>query len=354
MRLAQRLGVELSWQGFGGDGLYDVILNPRWKEEVGRAEALKADYRLFGNTPTQSKRDRELERSLRDSLGQSLPEYMAPATILVLEALPLTPNGKLDRRALPIPEGRGLWRQRYEAPKGETETELAQIWAELLKLERVGRHDNFFELGGHSLLAVTSHRADAARGDARPTCGRCSPRRRCGRWPRRSRQEATQRSKAPPNLIPAGCQSDHARDAAAGRADAGGDRRHRRPVSPGGAANVQDIYPLAAAAGRHSLPSPDDCAREMPICCRACWPSTRASGWTDFCSALQAVIARHDILRTAVVWEGLPEPVQVVWREAPLTVGGGGARSGARARRRGNCARASIRGTTGSTCDRRR
>jgi aryl carrier-like protein len=67
----------------------------------------------------------------------------------------LTPNGKLDRKALPAPEADAYSRGGYEAPQGEVETLLAEMWAKSLKLERVGRHDNFFELGGHSLLAVT-------------------------------------------------------------------------------------------------------------------------------------------------------------------------------------------------------
>ena len=73
----------------------------------------------------------------------------------MLEALPLTPNGKLDRKALPAPEGDAYAARRYEAPQGETEQALADIWAELLKIDQVGRHDNFFELGGHSLLAIS-------------------------------------------------------------------------------------------------------------------------------------------------------------------------------------------------------
>ena len=68
--------------------------------------------------------------------------------------MPLTANGKVDRKALPAPDGSAYLRRAYEAPQGETETALAEIWAELLKLERIGRHDNFFELGGHSLSAV--------------------------------------------------------------------------------------------------------------------------------------------------------------------------------------------------------
>ena len=80
---------------------------------------------------------------------------MVPVAFVQLAALPLTANGKLDRKALPAPEGAAYAVRGYEAPQGETEQTLAAIWAEMLKVEQVGRHDNFFELGGHSLLAVT-------------------------------------------------------------------------------------------------------------------------------------------------------------------------------------------------------
>ena len=89
---------------------------------------------------------------LKERLGQALPDYMVPSAIVVLDALPLTANGKVDRKALPEPETAGA--QEYEAPQGELEEALARIWAEVLGVERVGRHDGFFELGGHSLLLV--------------------------------------------------------------------------------------------------------------------------------------------------------------------------------------------------------
>ncbi|HTF69938.1 MAG TPA: phosphopantetheine-binding protein, partial [Edaphobacter sp.] len=92
---------------------------------------------------------------LRNHLSATLPEYMVPAAYVSVAALPLTPNGKLDRNALPAPEAAAYSTKVYEEPEGETEVLLARIWADLLNLERVGRHDNFFELGGHSLLAIT-------------------------------------------------------------------------------------------------------------------------------------------------------------------------------------------------------
>jgi amino acid adenylation domain-containing protein len=91
---------------------------------------------------------------LRARLQEALPEYMVPSAFVVLDSLPLTPNGKVDRRALPVPESGSYGHHEHEAPQGETEEQLAEIWRELLHVERVGRHDNFFNLGGHSLLAM--------------------------------------------------------------------------------------------------------------------------------------------------------------------------------------------------------
>ena len=89
--------------------------------------------------------------SLRQQLGQLLPDYMVPAQIVLLEQLPLTANGKLDKRALPKP---GAVQQRFVAPQGEIEEALAAIWRDVLKLEQVDSTDNFFELGGDSILSL--------------------------------------------------------------------------------------------------------------------------------------------------------------------------------------------------------
>ncbi|MGO4774699.1 amino acid adenylation domain-containing protein, partial [Lysobacter sp. 2RAB21] len=92
--------------------------------------------------------------ALRESLSKDLAEYMIPSAFVALESLPLTPNGKLDRKALPAPDQGAVLSRAYEAPQGEIEAAIAEIWQDLLSIERVGRNDHFFELGGHSLLAV--------------------------------------------------------------------------------------------------------------------------------------------------------------------------------------------------------
>ncbi|MGY5333657.1 non-ribosomal peptide synthetase [Pseudomonas protegens] len=94
-----------------------------------------------------------LER-IKPRLRAELPEYMVPLHWLWLARLPLNANGKLDRKALPALEIGQLQSQDYLAPGNELEQTLADIWAEVLKVERVGVRDNFFELGGHSLLAT--------------------------------------------------------------------------------------------------------------------------------------------------------------------------------------------------------
>ncbi len=87
-------------------------------------------------------------------LRQALPDYMVPAALVVLPALPLTANGKVDRRALPAPETGQAAPESYVAPRTAMEASLAEIWASVLGVERIGVTDNFFELGGDSILAI--------------------------------------------------------------------------------------------------------------------------------------------------------------------------------------------------------
>jgi len=94
---------------------------------------------------------------LRSFLQQHLPDYMLPAIFVALEALPLLPNSKVNRNALPAPDAAALGQSTattYEAPRTPMEELLVEIWADVLKRERIGIHDNFFDIGGHSLLAT--------------------------------------------------------------------------------------------------------------------------------------------------------------------------------------------------------
>jgi amino acid adenylation domain-containing protein len=93
------------------------------------------------------------EAQLRAMLAQKLPEYMLPSYFVGLQRMPLTPNGKLDRRALPAPDTTRS-QAGYVAPRSAEQQRMAAIWADILKLDKVGLYDDFFELGGHSLLAT--------------------------------------------------------------------------------------------------------------------------------------------------------------------------------------------------------
>jgi amino acid adenylation domain-containing protein len=97
---------------------------------------------------------------LRSFLREKLPDYMIPSAFMLLDKMPLTPNGKIDRKALPPPDrGRPELDTTYVLPRTPLERQLAELWATVLGLDRVGIYDNFFDLGGHSIAAsrVVSH-----------------------------------------------------------------------------------------------------------------------------------------------------------------------------------------------------
>jgi amino acid adenylation domain-containing protein len=100
------------------------------------------------------KAGRDLAHSdFRQALAGELPLYMVPARFIELETLPLTPTGKVDRKLLKLidREMKSERQVQYTAPKTELETQIADIWKEVLNTDKVGIHDNFFDLGGNSL-----------------------------------------------------------------------------------------------------------------------------------------------------------------------------------------------------------
>jgi amino acid adenylation domain-containing protein len=253
---------------------------------------------------------------LRALLRERLPDYMCPAAIVLLKELPLTAHGKVDRKALPAPDQQAYATTAYEAPVGETETALAEIWADVLQLEKVGRHDNFFELGGHSLLAVSvieRMRRAGLHVDVRTLFTTASLAQLAAEV-----GNASSEVEIPPNRIPPGCEAITPEMLTLVKLTPEEIERVLTAV-PGGAANVQDIYPLAPLQEgiffHHMLAHEGD-----PYLMSAMFAFDSRDRLDGYVQALQAVVDRHDILRTAVLWEGLSEPVQVVWRRASLVV----------------------------------
>ena len=286
--------------------------HPAVKETVVLArEDSPGDKRLVAYVVASGEAPAAIE--LKEHLAAQLPPYMLPAAFVTLDEIPLTPNGKVDRKALPAPERTGLEAE-YVAPRNATEEKLAQIWAEVLKLERVGVNDNFFELGGHSLLAVTliermrraGLNADVRALFATPTLAELAL----------AVGGESGEVEVPPNRIPPGCQAitpemlplvtltpeEIARIAA---------------QVPGGASEIQDIYPLAPLQEgilfHHLMAREGD-----PYLLHTLTGFDSRARLDQYVEALQSVVDRHDILRTAVLWEELSEPVQVVWRAARL------------------------------------
>ncbi|RAQ81867.1 non-ribosomal peptide synthetase, partial [Burkholderia pseudomallei] len=254
--------------------------------------------------------------ALRAQAAQHLPSYMVPSAYVRLDAWPLTPNGKLDRRALPAPADDAYARAEYEAPRGAKEEALAAIWRELLHVERVSRHDNFFELGGHSLLAIgviERMRREGLHTDVRSIFNAQTL------SDLAARAQTDDRSiQAPPNLIPARATritpdmlplvalTQTQIDMLAVQVE-------------GGAANIQDIYPLAplqeGMVFHHLLHAESDAYME------AYFVGFRTRARLDrFLDALRMIVDRHDILRTGFFWEGLEQPVQIVQRRVRLPI----------------------------------
>ncbi|AVA24298.1 non-ribosomal peptide synthetase [Rhizobium sp. NXC24] len=255
-------------------------------------------------------------QALRAHAAARLPEHMVPSAIVGLEALPLTPNGKLDRKALPAPV-MATAKDDYVPPEGYTEQLLAAIWAEVLQLERVGRHDNFFALGGHSLLVP---KLIALSGQA----GFHADVRTIFEAPTLAALAAAVTScrsnliEVPENRIPPQCEVITPAMLPLVQLS---EREIARIVEhvPGGVANIQDIYPLTPLQEgmlfHHLTATAGD-----PYLSQVTVGVDSRPRVDNLLQALRAAIHRNDVLRSAVLWQDMVEPVQVVWRQAHLAV----------------------------------
>jgi len=283
-------------------------------------EEVTGDTRLVAYVvTTREGQPAALASELREFLATRLPDYMVPAAFVMIDALPLTPNGKLDRHALPAPADDAFVQHEYAAPQGDTEVTLAALWSELLGIARIGRHDHFFELGGHSLMAVTlisRLRQAGLHTDVRTLFD----------TPVLSELAAalqTPTSEAHEVVVPANPITE---DTTVLTPDmlplidlTGDDIARIIERVPGGLANIQDIYalsPLQEGMLFHYLL--DTQGDPYFMIARLAFDDRRALD--SYLDAVHHTIRRHDILRTAFVWEGLTTPAQVVWRHAPLSV----------------------------------
>ncbi len=161
---------DLAWWGADGQLRYvgradDQVKIRGFRIELGEVQAALAGLDGVEQAVVIVREDRPGDKRLvgyvtgtaepakvRAALGERLPTYMVPGAIVVIDALPLTVNGKLDKRALPAPEYQDV--DRYRAPTDAVEEILADIYAQVLGLERVGVDESFFELGGDSILSM--------------------------------------------------------------------------------------------------------------------------------------------------------------------------------------------------------
>ncbi|HEY4426355.1 MAG TPA: amino acid adenylation domain-containing protein [Pyrinomonadaceae bacterium] len=147
--------VDVRWSDEGAGEYFDIVFHPQMTQttQIDLKNQRNLWIRQYANNPLRGSLERNLVLRLRGRLEKKLPDYMIPASFMVLDALPLTPNGKVDRRALPVPDETRS-QQDFVAPSTPVEELLSRLWAEVLGIESAGMRDNFFSLGGHSLLAT--------------------------------------------------------------------------------------------------------------------------------------------------------------------------------------------------------
>jgi len=301
-----------------GEVEVQLARHPQVKESAVVAREEKSGERRLVAYVTARTPGRLDVQSLKTHVQASLPEFMHPSAYVVMDEMPVNPNGKLDRRALPAPRSFTRLQSPVEAPQGEVETLVAGIWKDLLGVEQISRRDNFLALGGHSLLLVRMLerlRRAGLPADARSVF-EC---RTLADLAQLLMRKPAPEIVIPPNLIPSEA-TEISPDMLPLVQIAPEDIARIVKAIPGGASNIQDIYPLTPLQEgmlfHHML---DEKGGNTYVVLTALSVSSRAR-LEELIAALQSLIDRHDILRTAILWEGLAQPVQVVCRKATLPV----------------------------------
>ncbi|WP_434627420.1 amino acid adenylation domain-containing protein [Chromobacterium sp. CV08] len=238
-----------------------------------------------------------VQRHMRDAA----PEYMRPAAVAIVDRFPLSASGKIDRKAFPVVAVQPLAAGEFAPPRNPREQALAEVWSELLGVPDIGRNAHFFNLGGHSLSVVKMMLALRRRGFAvdahevyqHPALSELAP---LLRTPGPAGEETSCWTRLSPEE----------RDIVAA-------------AVPGGADNVQAVCPLGPLQQGmlyHALASVSGDPYVL-------WQVVRFDDEDKlraYLDALRRTIDRHDALRAGVLYQGLSQPLQVVWRKVELSV----------------------------------
>lgn len=250
---------------------------------------------------------------LREFLKAALPEYMIPAAFVILEHMPLNDNGKIDRMALPVPDLSERITESYVAPRNPMERALADIWANVLDLDRVGIHDNFFEIGGESIIAIqVVSRINRAGYEVTPR----------QIFQHQTIAELAEALKSQPQVSALQAQADDKSCLVNGEIERFSLAELEQPLLDrllSEQPDIEDIYPLTPMQEGmlfHTLLNPGSGIYVMQ-------DRFLIKGELDasaFAQAWRVVVSEHVILRTSFIWDTKTKPHQVVHRHLELPI----------------------------------